>query len=411
MSLDQRLQALLGGESAEITTVIADPLVQAEQVQDTAIAVAEADINAIETEIVEQSNDIEVLEDRVEELEAQIEGVESMLRGDRAWNPELAQHFYDSARKVVARTMGENAAVSVKGAEAFADLDNAKLELHSGLEDMKGKAGALWANVKQFFINLYNTIINFFRGLFNRFRGIEGKAQALATRVNAVADDKIKKEITLGGWNAFVDAEKTKGKVTVGHTTAIAAINLLAIALRGDMKAVVENQRKAFNKLAEGGDSKKAEGSNDNTETIKFKEGGIEFVVTMPVSSPKDQAAALSGTKVSYKASKEGVKTSGTYASGAGKSDLSGIVASVLKGAKDAQVAGFQESELKTARDKAIAAIEVADRGTDTDKKETSKKVAIVRNGHNAGLRAASVIGRFTGDLLNAQLGFVSAHL
>lgn len=411
MSLDQRLQALLGGESAEITTVIADPLVQAEQVQDTAIAVAEADINAIETEIVEQSNDIEVLEDRVEELEAQIEGVESMLRGDRPWNPELAQHFYDSARKVVARTMGEGAAVSVKGAESFADLDNAKLELHSGLEDMKGKATALWGNVKQFFINLYNTIINFFKGIFNRFRGIEGKAQSLATRVNAAADDKLKKEITLGGWNAFVDAEKTKGKDSAASRASIDAVSTLGHGLKGNYDGMVETARKAFNGMASAGDSKKAEGTNENTETIKFKEGGIEFTVTMPASSPKDKAAALSGTKISYKVNKDGVKTSGTYASGAGKSDLSGIVSSVLKAAKDAQVGAFKESELKTARDKAIAEIEVAARGTDADKGETNKKVAVVRNAHNAALRAASVISRYTGDLLNAQLSYVGAHL
>lgn len=411
MSLDQRLQAILGGESAETTVIVADPLVQAEQTQDVAIATAEADINAIETEIVEQSNDIEVLEDRVEELEKQIDGVESMLRGDRPWNPELAQHFYDSARSIVARSYGESAAVSVKGAEAFSDLDNAKLELHSGLEDMKQKASGMWASVKQFFINLYNTIINFFKGLANRFRGIEGKAQALQTRVNAAADDKIKKDITLGGWNAFVDAESTKGDVSAKSRASIAAVERLGIGLKSKNSGMVEVARGAFTELAGAGSDKKSEKGNDNTETLTFKEAGIEFTVTMPVASPKDPAAAMAGTKVSYKVAKDAVKTSGTMASSSGKSQLASITSAVLKAAKDAQINAFKESELKTARDKAVAEIEVAARGTDAKKEDTNKSVQLIKNGHNACLRTASVINRYTGDLLNAQLGYVGAHL
>lgn len=410
-TLDHRFQAIFGRESSDLPSVTATPELVVEQQQDIAIAEAERDINAVETEIQETQSDMEQLEDRVDDLEAQIDGVESMLNGSRPWNPELAQHMYDRARGIETRTFGAAHASDLKGSECFSDRDTAQLELQAGLLSMKEKAGAAWAQVKQFFINLYNSIVNFFRGLFNRFRGIEGKGQALVTRLNGAADDKIKKEITLGGWNAFVNVEKTKGNSSVGHTTAIAAVAMLGTALRGDMGNVIENQRKAFNKLAEGGESKKSESKSENTETIQFKEGGIEFTIVMPLSSPKDKAAALAGTKITYKVAKEGVKTSGTYASGKSKSDLVSIAQSVVKGAKDAQVSAFKESELKTARDKAIAAIEVADRGGDTDKKDTKEKVAVTRNAHNAGLRAAMVISRFTGDHLNAELGFVSAHL
>lgn len=409
MSLNSRLQSLLGGESADTAIVIADPLVQAEQVQDVAIAEAEADINAVETEIVQTQNDMEVLEERVEELEEKIDGVESMLNGTRSWNPELAQSFYDSARKVISKTFGDAHAPSVKGAECFSDKDNAQLELHAGLLGMKEKAGEIWGHVKQFFINLYNSIINFFRGLFNRFRGIEGKAQALKSRVDAAADDKIKKEIKLGGWNAFIDAEKSKGKPSIN--AGITAVAKLSVDLGGDAFKLATNTRDTLSSFASSGDQKKSEGANDNNETIQFKEGGIDFTVVIPVSSPKDEAAALGATKASYKVSKDGVKTSGTLSSSQNKAGLSSIVSAVLADAKKAQVDGFSESKLKTKRDAAIASIEVAARGTDADAKETKKKVAITRNGHNAALRVAGVLTRYNGDVLTAQLAYVGAHL
>lgn len=411
MSLNSRLQSLLGGESADTAIVIADPLVQAEQVQDVAIAEAEADINAVETEIVQTQNDMEVLEERVEELEEKIDGVESMLNGTRSWNPELAQSFYDSARKVISKTFGDAHAPSVKGAECFSDKDNAQLELHAGLLGMKEKAGEIWGHVKQFFINLYNSIINFFKGLFNVFKGIEGKAQALVTRINAMTDEKVKKEITLAGWNAFVDAEKTKGSVKAKSRASIDSIDRLGTALRTKNAGMAGVARDAFNALAGSGDQKKSEGTNDNTETITFKEAGVKFTVTMPVSSPKDEAAALSATKVSYSVDKDGVKTSGTMTSSAGKSGILSVTNEVLAEAKAMQNTKFKEQELKTARDAAIGAVETAARGTDKDAKETKKEVAIIKNGHNACLRAGGVITRYTADLLKAQLGFVGAHL
>lgn len=411
MSSNSRLQALLGGESADTTTVVVAPEAFVETQQDVAIAQAETELEQAQVEITETQNDMEVLEERVEDLEEKIDGVESMLNGTKPWNPELAQSFYDSARKIDARTFGEANAVSVKGAECFSDKDAAQLELVNGLESLKEKAGKMGEAIKQFFINLYNTIKNFFVGLFNRFRGIEGKASALVTRLNGVADDKIKKEITLGSWNAFIDAEKNKGSAgSVGAT--IKATGLISRALSdGAVKSMVAQVGDALSGFAADTDSKKAEGSSDNTQTITCKEGGIEFTVVIPVSSPKDEAAALSATKVSYKVNKDGVKTSGTLTTGATKASLLTVAKAVVQNAKDAQIAGFKESELKTKRDKAIAKIEVAARGTDADKGETKKEIAITRNAHNAGLRAAMVLMRYSGDVQKSQLAYVGAHL
>ena len=411
--LKSRLSAILGSEDMDLDQpVVVSPEVVVEQQQDVAIAEAEAEVAEVAADVEQAESDIEVLEERVEDLEEAVEGLESMINGSESWNPALAESLYARARKIDARTFGEDSAVSFKGAESFSDRDTAQMEILSGLEDLKEKASKLWEAVKQFFINLYNNMISFFQGLFNRFRGIETKAQAMVTRVNNTADDKIKKEITLGGWNAFVDAEKTKGKATVGHTSAIASIRQLGQGIVGGMEHVVENNRKALSKLVEGGSDKKSDDKDKNVETLEFKQGGIAFTVTMPLSAPENKASALAQTKVSYKATKDGVKTSGTLTTGSSKSDLAEIAKSVVKDAKDAQVAQFKEQELKTARDKAIASIEVNARGgEDAEKKAAKEQVAIVKNGHNANLRCAATISRFEGDLLKAKLQYVSAHL
>ncbi len=410
-----RLNAILGGENSEIMATVS-PEDFVEQQQDLAIAEAEADIAEVEQDVAEAESDIETLEERIEDLEEAVDGLEALTSGARPWNPELAQSLYERARKIDIRTFGESTAVSVKGAECFSDKDAAQVELLTGMESFKEKANKMWEGVKAFFINLYKGVIAFFVGLFNRFKGLEKKADAILSRINSIADDKIKKEITLGGWNAFVNIEQRKteagkllkeltGKVVI----AVAAIGA-GLSQGKDGEANLALARAALSALVTEADNKKAKGSDDNTETFEASVGAIKINVTMPKAGAKDPVAAARETKITYSVGKEGAKTSGTFTTGFGKAILIALTNGAKENAKQSQMAKFDTKALELARDKAVAMAESKAKGGDQAKEE-KKEVQLIMQSHNASLRVSRVMLDFGGDCTKAQLALVSAHL
>lgn len=412
-----RLNELLGGENldGEITIVVS-PEEHIEQQQDQAIAEAETDIAEAQEAIAQNENDIETLEERVEDLEEAIDGLEALTTGARPWNPELAQDLYNRARKIDVRTFGDEQAVSVKGSECFSDKDSAQIELLAGMESLKEKAGKMWDGIKAFFVNLYKGVIAFFVGLFNRFKGLEKKADAIVSRLNGMADDKIKKEIKLGGWNAFVniDLRKSKGGNLLKDlsTDVLGAVDAIGAGLAAgkDGEANLATARAALSTFTGAADEKKSKGSNENTESFEAKVGAVTVNVTMPKAGAKDAVAAAKETKVTYSVGKEGAKTDGTLATGIGKAGLIKLAQDAKEGAKKGQMAKFDTRALELARDKAVAVAESKAKGGDNAKEE-KKEVQLIMQSHNAALRVSRVITDFYGDCIKAQLALVSAHI
>lgn len=407
MSLKDRLQTILGAEDGNPEVVLVTPEEHAVVLADGEIAASEVVVAQAQEEIVQQQADIEQLEERVEDLEEDLAGLESMFSGATDWNPGLAQKLYNNARRISVRTFGEEDAVSVKGAEAFGDASTAQMELISGVEAMKERAGEMWKGVKQFFINLYNSVIAFFTGIFDRLRGLEKKADALITRLNAVADDKIKDTIKLGGWNVYLEVDK--GDKLAGRLSAITgALNEVASGLAAQTAEGLKGAvTKGSAKFVAALDDKKQKVSTDNTETLTAKAGGVVFTVVLPKAGAKDDVAALKGATVSYSTSKEGVKTEGEFKSGKGKGALIELAKKTKSEATAARIAKFDASALKTARDKAIAQTEAAG----GEKDDVKKKVGAIRAGNGAALKFARVLTSFQADAIAAQQSFIAAHV
>lgn len=407
MSFKDRFLVAAGLESEDDIILDVTPEEVVEIQQDQAIAEAQEEVAEAQVEIVQAQNDLEVLEERVEDLEEAIEGVEAMIRGDRAWNSDLCMEKYNEARKIVGRTYGDAEIISLKGAEAFGDKDTGAIELASGLESMKEKAGEMWKGVKQFFINLYNHIIAFFVGIFNTFRGIEKKADAVIARLNALADDKIKKEIKLGAWNVYLNLDKNaKGqeKVTAVTGTVVSSLKDLAKAL--DTGADIADVRKALSSVADKADSKASGGSNENSETIKATFGAVTATITLPKSSPKEAVDALKETKVTFSVDKASAKTDGTVKVSKSKSDLVGEAKDIRQKAIDARIADFDKKALENKRDKAIAQIESGE----GEKEEKAKKVAKTKASSSASLAVSRELSKFSAKALSAGLSAIQAH-
>lgn len=412
-----RLHEILGGESEDIVVEVS-PEQFVEQQQNEAIAEAEADIAEAQEDIAQNESDIETLEERVEDLEEAVEGLESMINGRRSWNPELAQELYNRARKIDVRTFGEDRAVSFKGAECFSDKDTAMYEVLSGLESFKDKAKKMWEGIKNFFINLYKSIIAFFVGLFNRFKGLEKKADALKSRIANMDEEKIKKEIKLGSWNAFVNIENRHGDdgkaLRKLSSTITSACKTIGSSLVGDdAEKTVKQIADSLDSIVKEGEKKHTKDSNDNTITYEIKVGAVNVTITMPKDNAKDKVTALKETKVSYTVGKEGAKLDGTLTDKSGnKTSMTFWCDKMREAAQEAQLAQFDQKALSNSRDKAVAKAEIAVRNTGEDNKETARKnVQIIMQSHAAAMRISRTLLNFDGDMIKAGLAYVSAHL
>ena len=414
--LKSRLQAMIGGENLNNSDVtIVTPELVVEQQQDLEIAEAQNDILEAKEDIAQTENDIEALEEKLEDLEEKIDGIESRINGTLPWNAELVQGLFADARKIETRVVGEKAAASLKGAECFTDKDTAQIELMGGMESFKETAGKVWEGIKAFFVRLYKGTIAFFVGLFNQFKGLEKKAENLISRIDGIADDKIKKEITLGAWNNYMSIDKRKSdegilQGRIGGVALASVANLgTGLAKGTDGGSMVASARTNLKNFVAKTDDKKQKGKNENTETFDVSIGGIHLTVTMPVDNPKDEVAALRETKVSYGVAKDGAKTSGTVATGFGKASLKKLASNAKDAAKEGQDDKFTARGLELARDKAVAAAERNAKGDDS--KADKKEVQAIMQGHNANLRISRALSDFSADCIKAQLACVGAHL
>lgn len=402
MSLQDRLHDILGFEDAtpEVVPVVVTPEEHAIVAVDGEIAVADATVAEHEQEINQVQADMDSLEERVEDLEENIEGLESLLNGSTPWNPELAQKYFRDARKIYQRSfkITPDALEELKGAESFVDVSTAEMELAAGLEEMKKGAGGLVEGVKKFFTHLFNVVIAFFVGIFNKLSGLERKADLLVTRLNSVGDDKIKDTIKLGGWNAYLDVEKSSS-LESKSTAIVTAANGFATQSES---ALVEGIKRGCDAFAKGFKQTKNTGG-DNVSTITGRIAAVEFTIVEPKGS---EVAAINKTKVTFKVVKdESVKTSGEYKSGKSKSALVEMAKKTKSEATATKAQKLTANDLKSSRDKAISAAK-------SDGGEGSKdKVAKIKAANKAMLRTLSAMVKYQANLIAAQQSFIAAHV
>lgn len=408
----------IGGGAAPETV---EGAVYQEAVQDAAISEVEKDMAQVEAQVEATETQMDQVEDRVDEIEEDLAELKDMVDGNEAWNPGLAKHIYTRlVKKSNAFVVPGFDALELQGQEAFGERQDAQIALVSGMEAIGEKMKKVGGAIKTFFVNLYNGFIAWFTGLFNKYKGIEKKAQNMKTRIQGTADDKIKKEIKLGGWNRYLNIDKRK-------TDAGNELNIQADAVKQvceDMISALKEGGASPTNLAQrfaeklnayltkAADDKSSGEGNENTTTVKGKIGGIQVVAVVPKTDAKNKGAALKAANITFKATGEGSKTDGTIASSANKSLLTKWCDSVISNAKKLQLDKFSNKALETQRDQAVAVASQMETGGDEDKaKEKKENIAIIHGGHTAALKISKNVQSFAGDQLLATLGYVNAHL
>lgn len=403
------LNAYTGFEdNSEETVILEGPAVElAVKDADTEIAEAQEEVAEIQADVVELEARLDVLEDTAEVVEEKLEGMEAMLKGTKPFNADLLQATFADVNRMLQRVdsshMGRVEKNGVIGNEAFGDQSTAEIALHDGFEAIKDTLAKVGNAIKTFFVNLYKSFVAMIVGLFSAIRGVKAKADALKTKLNGFAEDKIKKEIKLSKATSFV---KFEGKLSpMTNSLAADAMKKIKAAMGGNQTSAIKSGVKtAGTELVAVGDNKKTVGKTDNTETIESTVGSSTVVCVIPLDGAKDDSAALNAVNVT---TKEGTPKEGNVASTMSKSELIKVVESVATQALKAIAAGGNDTEksLNELRDKAITAL-----GED-DTPEKAKQTAAIKAGHKAGLKLIQAMVKVDARIMNSHLAVVSAHM
>lgn len=402
------LNAYTGFEdNSEETVILEGPAAElAVKDADNVISEAQEEVAEIQADVTELEARLDVLEDTAEVVEEKLDGMEAMLKGTKPFNSELLQATFADVNRMLQRVdsshMGRVEKNGLVGNEAFGDQSTADVALHDGMEAIGETLAKVGNAIKTFFVNLYKSFVAMIIGLFSAIKGVKAKADALSTKLNGFAEDKIKDEIKLSKATSFVkfDGKLSNNlnimtpRVVSGVTTAMSANNSDGIikAVSGAGTAIVSE-----------GDKKESKGSNDNTETLEIQIGQAKVRLVAPKSGAKDEVAALNAASISIMegaAAKEG-----TQKSSMSKSDLQGICKKVSAAAQQVISASKDESELNKIRDQAITAL------GDGKDDETKKKASVIKAGHKAGLKMIAGVVKIDAKVLNSNLAVVSAHL
>ena len=389
-TLDLIFASVAGNENVDLDKVenIAEVTAEeaAEAVVEAEIKEVEKDVAELETQCEKQETSIDAIEEKVEELQEHVDGLEAMGSGATPFNAAMFAYHFAKGSKIAERF---GAKVEHVGAESFADASSANLNAFAGVESMKDTIVKGAGTVKKFFVELYNTFIAMFVGLFNRLKGIEKKAGVLKSQLTGATTKTGKINIPAEA-GALLDEKGSAG-------SAIAAI----VSAIGDVRGVVGSNplvgaSKVINDLAKMG-TKSTTATGSDIDGLKIKVGATVFAV----GAPKTEAG-LGKVSVVIKKEGEGIKEINAV----DKSALVSLVDSVATNAGKLQSANLDAKNLQKQRDTAIASLEAK-----SDKEEDKGHAQNVRNAHKAVLKVTKEAVKFGGNILDAQLGFVKAHL
>lgn len=399
-TLKSILASVAGLESADLDAnlvQIAEVTAEeaAEAVIDKEIAVVEKDIAEHDHAIESNENAIDAIEDKIEELEESIEGLESMMSGGTAFNAELFAHRYAQGAKIVAKL---GAPVELHGAESYSDASTANLNALAGVESMKETAVKAAGAAKAFFVQLYNSFIAVITGLFNRFKGLEKKAAVVKSAISG-------KEIPAGKVKLPKSAAVLNDKGHAGVVTAIlSSVAKTYQGLDGLGNSPEDGPAKAVASIAEalaGMGTKSVTGKTETTETLEIKVNGVTVKIVSPLTDGGLNSASFTTT---------GGEAPGEITA-LGKAALVQICTEVGADAKKLQAAKLDSRALTTLRDKSIADMEKRAAAMAGEKDEKKAAIASIKGAHKAALKLSRGAFGFAGDVLDAQLAFVKAHV
>lgn len=426
MSLQERFKAVMGVEEIEPVPVV--PVVKEEEVvvvpdpidpYEHEVVVAQGEAVASELELVQLENDIDKteediddLEDRVEDLEARIAGMEAMMKGDRPWNPELAQHFYAEACKTVGSVMGaERVSDLVKGNEAFADVKTAQIELVEGLAQLQQRATDMNAGLEGFFANLYDKVVDWLATWHSGIDAVEKSTKAILTKVGNANPKGFDTYIRLGAWNRFLDIEK--------HNQPFANIDKLRKPL-ASLEAALKSQNatkfksdfpKALNEIV----SALSNTSSTSSELVTTTTGnfnGHTFKVVAPNSGLEDAQLlrAIDMSSVTYKENlKAGIKLKGHYESSFGRDKLMAVLKEGIKEISQVRQAVPGRSQVDSIR-KSAENVEKKAEG-DNASEEIVQDVKELKRLHAAANKAAKALASYFIASFRAANAFAEANV
>lgn len=391
---------IAGQESQDLDlSVVAIPEVAAdaaaEAVIDKEIAEHDRDIAEHDHAIEKLETAIEAVEDKQEELEEIVDGLESMMTGATPFNAAL---FHDKMARGAKISAKFGAPLEIQGAESFADASTANLNAFAGIESMKETATKAAGAVKQFFVQLYQSFIAVIEGLLNRFKGLEQKANVLKSAMGSkeVAGDKVKLPKS-----AAVLNEKGHAGVT---TAILAGLGKVYQGLDGLGGSNEDGPAKAVEAVAEalaGMGSKSVASKTETTETLEVKVNGV----TVKIVSPLTDAGVGSASFTVSAGEAPGEITA------LGKPALVQICSEVAADAKKLQAAKLDKRALTQLRDRAIAEMEKRAAAHDASKEDKKAATSSIKDAHKASLKLGRAALGFGGDVLDAQLAFVKAHV
>lgn len=407
MNRKNRLQRVLGSEDMVPLPDVpgAD---HAMVVESTELAQAELEMVRHDAALDQTTSDLYRVEEKAEYLQERLDGLEAMMNGSRDWNGALAQSLYQDCQRVLVNTF-DKPLNAVMGTESLDDDDSTKQQLISGCEGIKEGIKKFALAAKKFFEELFNSVINFFKGFFDALHQQEIRADRLLAKLEKISPTRLKDEIQVGPWNAYVN-------ITQSGKSADPALGLSAkplIALERWLKDQSHEQALGYlhgglTAFAKEGNATRGK-SDDNTEEMKVRLGGVDYTLVIPKLSPKDPVKALKATKLTSRLNGT-VKTDTNYRIVISKEKMYGLkpvlIVHLKQTKKDLETIRkmmLSESDIKAARTKALAAIE--------KQGEDKEKVDLIKAANQAIISIAKAGTKMQVDISRANLTYVQKFL
>lgn len=409
------LSRFMGAEELELSAAAEDQVEAiVEETVRAEIAEATVEMQEVAADVQELTDNFEELEEDFEELEETVDGLEAHLASGNFNGPAFA-HMFNRANTLSVK-LGGKGVDNRMGAESLTDAATAQVAARDGLESFTDTVKKYGQTAIAFIKNIFNAIINFFVGLVNKAAALKRRQEQLVKRVNAT--EKLKEEITLGGWNAWIDYEKS-----VLHRPDLAKdidskLQALSAAVKDSDSINLGTFKSAYNGIVaavKAAATSKKEGGTEGKKEVLGQVNGIRIQVSYfggDIKDAKEAVKAARALKVYIgKAPEAKALTTGKVKAKADKSALSAALSSAGKA-----IDGLKATKAAKAMDASIRDTVVGNlnklKGDDAEKAaEVKDNVSIVKATFSSLASAIRVINAAEAAAIDAQLSGVAAHL
>lgn len=409
-----------GAEDLEPVVVVDDSasVVVPESVEEIAEVVADAAVAEVSADVEETAGEVDALVEKVEELEEQVEelqecvdGTEALLKPETPWNPAAFALLYSRGQKLNAKLSPE--AVPVMGTESLADATTAELAAREGIEAMGATIKKYGSQAIAYIKKIWDALVNFIKGLFSKAAAVKNKAKAVGARLEKA--EKIKSDIKLGKWNAFVDAGKSDSKSASGLSTLIGAAGKVVAGSESllsspDNAGALAGPMKELSDAAAGLDSVFGPGKKSGGEKAVAMHAwrGLNIAVGYfagKIETFEDVSKAAKAIRISWKAN-QSVKTSGDLKVSESKESLKKHVTSANALVESIASTKVEANYGAAKRDRIIGLLKAADgKGSEN----TGKAVNAVKAAQACLSSVTTSATRLGLAVANAELDYVRA--